>query len=101
MRILTLTNLYPNPFQPHRAPFNRQQLRELAARHAVSVIAPIAWTDELAARWRGKAPLPVDRRVTCDGIPVEHPRYVFPPKALRGWYGHLFRRSVRRPFERA
>ena len=50
MRTLVLTNLYPNPFQPTRATFNRQQLRALAARHPVEVISPIAWADELAAR---------------------------------------------------
>ncbi|MBX6311522.1 MAG: glycosyltransferase [Isosphaeraceae bacterium] len=101
MRILVLTNLYPNPYQPDRATFNRQQVRLLAARHPVAVIAPILWTDELAARRRGAARLPADRRATCDGIAVEHPRYVYPPKVLRDRYGHFFRGSVRRAFERA
>lgn len=101
MRILALTNLYPNPYQPNRAPFNRHQFRALAERHEVAVIAPIAWTDELAARRRGGNRLPRDRRVTLDGIVVDHPRYLYPPKVLRGWYGHFFRRSVRRSFERA
>src|SRR5207253_6931127 len=101
VRVLTLTNLYPNPFQPHRAVFNREQLRELARAHAVAVIAPIAWTDELAARWAGHPPLPRDRRVMCDGLAVDHPRYLFPPKVLRGSYGKFFRRSVRPSFERA
>ncbi|HEX4588917.1 MAG TPA: glycosyltransferase [Gemmataceae bacterium] len=101
MRILVLTNLYPNPFQPNRATFNRQQFRELAASHSVAVISPIAWTDELAARRKGCAALPHDRRVLCDGISVEHPRYLYPPKMLRNWYGHFFQRSVRAAFERA
>ncbi len=101
MRILVLTNLYPNPYQPGRATFNRQQLRHLAARHPVSIISPILWTEELAARWRGRAPLPPGRRVTCDGIPVVHPRYVYPPKILRSWYGRFFRWSVRAAFQQA
>ena len=101
MRILALTNLYPNPYQPNRAPFNRHQFRALAERHEVAVIAPIAWTDELAARARGGGGLPRERRVTLDGVVVDHPRYLYPPKVLRGWYGHFFRRSVRRSFERA
>jgi hypothetical protein len=62
MRILTLTNLYPNPFQPHRATFNRNQLRILGERHPVRVIAPIAWTDELKARRQGQPALPAGRR---------------------------------------
>src|SRR4051794_36465389 len=101
MRVLGLTSLYPSPLQPHRAPFNRHQFRLLGEHHPVRLIAPVSWTDELAARRRGAAPLPADRRVTHDGLPVEHPRYYFPPRVLRGWYGHCFRTSVRRAFERA
>jgi glycosyltransferase involved in cell wall biosynthesis len=101
MRILTLTNLYPNPFHPTRATFNRQKIRLLATRLPVAVIAPILWTEEWAARRRGNPPLPHGRRVTCDGITVDHPRYLYPPKVLRGWYGHCFRESVRPAFRRA
>jgi glycosyltransferase involved in cell wall biosynthesis len=101
MRILTLTNLYPTPLHPTRATFNRQKLRLLATRHPVAVIAPILWTDEWVARWKGGASLPRGRRVMCDGITVDHPRYLYPPKVLRGWYGHCFRESVRPAFRRA
>ena len=101
MRILTLTSLYPNPLQPHRAPFNRHRFRLLGEHYPVRVIAPVSWTDELAARRRGAPPLPPGRRRTHDGLPVEHPRYYFPPRVLRGWYGHCFRASVRRAVERA
>jgi glycosyltransferase involved in cell wall biosynthesis len=100
MRVLTLTNLYPNPLHPTRGQFNRQQLRVLAEHHDVRVISPIAWTDELACRSRGGPRLPSDRRVRCDGIEVEHPRYFYPPKCLRRWYGHFFRESVRSTFRR-
>jgi glycosyltransferase involved in cell wall biosynthesis len=101
MRILTLTNLYPNPLQPHFAPFNRNGLRGLAKQHPVRVIAPILWTDELAARCRGGAALPPGRRHILDGIPVEHPRYLYTPWLFRGSYGRFFRWSVRRAFHQA
>jgi glycosyltransferase involved in cell wall biosynthesis len=101
MRILAITNLYPNPYQPERAAFNRQQLRMLAAAHPLMVIAPILWTDELAARRRCGNRLPPDRRVLCDGIRVDHPRYVYTPKVLRNWYGPFFRHCVRPAFETA
>src|SRR4051812_33902075 len=100
MRILTLTSLYPNPLQPHLANHNRQLIRHVARRQAVRVIAPVAWTEELAARRRGET-LPPGRRTVLDGIPVEHPRYLFTPKILRGWYGRFFCWSVRSAFERA
>jgi glycosyltransferase involved in cell wall biosynthesis len=95
MRVLAVTNLYPNPLQPHRAPFNRHQFRLLAERHPVRVIAPIAWTDELRG-WRLAS-----RQVERDGLTVEHPRYWFPPRVGRRWYGHCFRLSVRRAFRQA
>src|SRR6478735_8151555 len=94
MRILAITNLYPNPLQPHRGAFNRQQFRALAERHEVRVIAPIAWTDERSARRAGGAALPAERRVECDGLNVAHPRYLFTPKVLRGQYGNMFRWSI-------
>jgi glycosyltransferase involved in cell wall biosynthesis len=101
MRVLGLTSLYPSPLQPHRAPFNRHQFRLLGERCPVRVIAPVSWTDEWNARRRGAPALPADRRVTHDGLPVEHPRYYFPPRILRACYGHCFRASVRKAFERA
>ena len=39
--------------------------------------------------------------MVCDDISVSHPRYLYPPKLLRNWYGHFFRRSVRAAFDRA
>ncbi len=102
MRILTLTNLYPNSIQPHRAAFNRQQLAALARHHGVRVIAPVAWTDEFAARWRGSGNGCLERFERPDeGTAVEHPRYWFTPGLLRGTYGRSYLWSVRPAFERA
>jgi glycosyltransferase involved in cell wall biosynthesis len=101
MRVLTLTNLYPNPYQPHRAPFNRHRIRLLNAQHPNHVIAPIAWTDEARAWWAQAGRLPPGRRVLLDGVTIDHPRYFFPPRGFRGWYGWCFRASVARAFWRA
>src|SRR5271154_4841663 len=92
MRILILTNLYPNRWQPHRAQFNRQQFAALAARHEVRLIAPIAWT----AQWR--RPLQ-EECLLRDGLVVEHPRYVYPPKILRSWHGSCYLRSIQPAFD--
>ena len=56
MRILAITNLYPNPLQPHRAAFNRQQFAALAQENDVRVIAPIAWTGEATSWIPGRRP---------------------------------------------
>ncbi|HEV3447060.1 MAG TPA: glycosyltransferase, partial [Gemmataceae bacterium] len=100
MRILMLTNLYPNALQPIRANHQRQQIRLVARRHEVSIIAPVAWTDELAARAKGRR-LPPGRRTILDGMAVQHPRYWFPPKVGRGFYGRFLYWSVRRAFQRS
>lgn len=98
--MLALTNLYPNPLQPGRAPFNRQLFRALAKTVALHIIAPIAWTDEVRCRRSSDASLG-DRRTSHDGITVDYPRFLFPPKVLRSWYGHCLLRSVRAAFDRA
>jgi glycosyltransferase involved in cell wall biosynthesis len=100
MRILALTNLYPNPFHPHRAPFSRHWLRILGERHDVRVISPIAWTMEWRARLRGAPPLPPGRRIVNDNLVVDHPRLFFIPRACRGWYGYAYLASIQRTFDR-
>jgi len=101
MRVLVLTNLYPNPYEPNRATFNRQQIGALNEEHPVRVISPISWVTELASVLRQKPRLSGSRRVVCDGIPVEHPRYYYTPKMLRSKYGYFFERSVKLSFHRA
>jgi glycosyltransferase involved in cell wall biosynthesis len=101
LKILGITNLYPNPLNPHRAPFNRQEFLSLAERHEVSVISPIAWTDEVQAARRGRWLSGTRRRVDPGGIDVVHPRYLFTPRAFRSRYGDFFRWSVRPAFEEA
>lgn len=100
MRILAITNLYPNPYQPHRAPFKRHQLRLLGNHAPIEVIAPISWVDELQARRGGKAPLPENRRIVHDGLTVFHPRYVYTPRVGRRLYGHWFKASIAATFHR-
>jgi glycosyltransferase involved in cell wall biosynthesis len=95
MRVLILTNLYPNRAQPHRAAFNRQQFGALARRHDVRIISPVPWTTRVRL---GSAATAV---AELGGPRVEHPVYFFPPKGFRGWYGPCYRRSAHAAFRRA
>jgi hypothetical protein len=101
MRVLVLTNLYPSPVYPTRGSFNRHPLRLLGERHAVRVIVPIGWTDEWKAKRKGDVSFPKGRQQQFDGLTVDYPRYWFPPRVLRSWYGHFFLKSVRGTFLRA
>ena len=99
MRVLGLTYLYPNPLDPHLAPFNRHLFRVLGSRNPVRVIAPIPWTAEVRARWKGTR-LPGERQAEMDGLSVDHPRFIFPPKVLQWSWGLSFAMSVGRVFRR-
>lgn len=45
-RAITLfTNLYPNPWQPNRATFNKQQYNELESVYKIKPIVPIPWLE--------------------------------------------------------
>jgi glycosyltransferase involved in cell wall biosynthesis len=101
MRVLVVTNLYPNPGQPNLATFNRSQFSALSKEHQVQIIAPIAWTTEWKGRSRrGPKPWTVSGRpMITDGMVIHHPRYVYTPRVLRGWYGRFLTESIRRCFD--
>lgn len=101
MRIGIVTNLFPNPIQPGKAAFCRQQFAALSRKHEVWVVAPVAWTDEASslARSRGRKRLQSRRRWE-DAAAVEHPPYWFLPKlgfGQRG-QGYCFERSCSSSF---
>ena len=94
MKILVITNLFPNNKEPNRGVFNRQQVAELAKLCEVEVVAPVAWH-----RARGIAeeePLiltlsPEGRGNKGEGdLTVYHPRYFMVPKIGRALYGFFF-----------
>ena len=101
MRILVVTNLYPNARQPHRASFNRQQFAALVAEHEVRIIAPIAWTSSVVAPVGADEGFVGGTARISDGMIIEHPHYYFSPKMLRGWYGQFYLRSIRENARRA
>jgi glycosyltransferase involved in cell wall biosynthesis len=101
MRVLALTNLYPNPLQPGRGPYNRLIFRFLAEQAALRVVAPVAWTDYLLGRWKHGKAFPPYATLAQDQVPVTYPLYFFPPKCLRAWYGHCLDWSIQATLDRA
>ena len=61
MRVLVVTNLFPNALEPNRGLFNLQPLEELRREQGVSirVVAPVPWSPGAApGKWRRYAALP-------------------------------------------
>lgn len=100
MRVLAMTSLFPNPYQPNMWSPNRLQLSWLAKQAEVDVIAPLPWTTERRGRKRAGNLLKEGRFRRVDNLMVEHVPYIFPPGMLRGSYGKFYRWSVAQAFHR-
>jgi glycosyltransferase involved in cell wall biosynthesis len=102
MRILVVTNLFPNAAQPQRAMFNLHQFTALALHHRVHVIAPVAWTSGA----RALRPIPAlgherSEPSSASHLSVTHVPYFYTPRSFRGRYGHLMAASIRASFHAA
>jgi glycosyltransferase involved in cell wall biosynthesis len=80
MKILIITNLFPNNQEPTRGIYNKQQFLELAKLCELEVVAPLPWYDNCK----------IPKRENIDGIDVYHPRYFMIPKFGRSLYGLFF-----------
>jgi teichuronic acid biosynthesis glycosyltransferase TuaC len=90
MRVLIVTNLYPNSREPGRGIFVKQQVSEMKKACDIRVIAPLTWRQ--LDGWLRKDAVP--RREVIDGIEVLHPRWFVIPKMARCLYGWLLYRAV-------
>jgi glycosyltransferase involved in cell wall biosynthesis len=100
MRLLFITNVFPNPLQPTKGIFNLSLARELTQTQQVRVIAPILWTDEWRLAANGVQAMPPERWESRHEIEIHYPRYYYPPKVMRRQYGWFFWHSVRRTVAR-
>lgn len=100
MRVLAMTSLFPNPYQPNKWSPNQQQLRWLAERVPVDVIAPLPWTSELKGKQRDGNLMLEGRQRRLGNLNIEHPRFWFLPGMLRGSSGRFYHWSVRKTFEK-
>lgn len=83
MRVLVLTRIFPNAFEPLSSPFNRQQLAALAKRCDVEVIAPVPWFPGARAfgpKVRAAKLASLGRFDRIDGVAVEHPPGLYLPR---------------------
>lgn len=91
IRLLTFTNLYPDPVRPRHGIFVEHRLRRLVATGQVSarVIAPVPWCPlPLGQRFAQYRVRGIPERDERYGIVIHHPRYWVVPgltSALNPW----------------
>ena len=98
MKLLIVTNLFPNAAEPTRGLYSLQQAQALARSAEVTVIAPVPWSPPLPRlrwlrRWRPAARMPFEE--TIQGLRVFHPRYAVCPKIGRRWDAASFAQALR------
>jgi glycosyltransferase involved in cell wall biosynthesis len=77
--VLVITNLYPYPWEPNRAAFNRQQFEKLAEISNVKIIVLVPWTS--AAKNIGKL-----EKHKKNNVEIDYCAYLYPPKIGRSLY---------------
>lgn len=83
-RVLVISNLFPLPWEPQRATFNREQFRHLARRMKVSVLVPVAFPQWLS-RYSLAAKKPAQPELP--GITLKYVPYFYIPRFGRASYG--------------
>ncbi len=89
MKILVITNVFPNSQEPNRGIYNLQQFQELKKfpGYEIQVIAPLPWSlpIKMNKKWYKIAQIPDKEEIA--GFCVYHPRYLVIPKVLSSLHG--------------
>jgi glycosyltransferase involved in cell wall biosynthesis len=97
VRVLVITNLFPNALDPRVANFNRQQFAALGKECEVEVLAPLPWYpgQRLLSRFAThQVALDVPASEEIDGLRVFHPKRLHLPKIGTGIAAPLFAASL-------
>lgn len=99
MRVLAITQIFPNAAEPLAAPFNRLQLAALGRLCDLEVLAALPWFPgaRLASRWTAAGRrVGVPRKEVIDGLTVTHPRVLYVPRVGGSLSAGLYAASVAR-----
>ncbi len=97
MRVLIVTQQFPNASDPVCSPFNRQQFAALGRRCEIEILATIPWfplAGTLARRSPAGRFARVPRSEQIDGLRVAHPRFAHVPKVGHAVAGALYAASL-------
>ncbi len=90
LKILLVTNLYPNQFELTRGIFTEQIVRCLRVKNEVEVVAPVPWVPPFIKNIVKKNHKSLPKVCFHNEVKVYHPAYVVIPKVGRWLYGILF-----------
>jgi len=95
LRILVITNLFPNHKESNKGVFMKQALLEMVKLSYLEVIAPVPWFPRIlkSFSYRGLNS-DILREEAVDGIKTYHPRWLVIPKIGRVLYGFYFFLSI-------
>ncbi|MBU1043911.1 MAG: glycosyltransferase family 4 protein [Candidatus Omnitrophica bacterium] len=94
MKILVITNLYPNKFEPTKGVYNKQMVNELSKLCELKVVAPVPWVPAPRIIEKLLFYNNITEKEIIDGIEVFHPRNFILPKIGRVMYGVYFYLSL-------
>jgi len=99
LKILVLTQVFPNSAMPHRGSFISERVRLLSESADIRVINPVPYCPPVPGLGRYSRLARVGLRgQTPEGCLVTHPRYLVPPKVatfVQGWtMSHAVRRHL-------
>jgi teichuronic acid biosynthesis glycosyltransferase TuaC len=94
VKVLVITNLYPNSQEATRGTYNSQQCQGLSKLCDIKIVAPLPWSPMSTVFKRGAVFAKVPEHEIVDGLEVYHPRYFMVPKIGRSFYGFFFYLSL-------
>jgi glycosyltransferase involved in cell wall biosynthesis len=93
MKLLVVTNLYPLPWEPNRATFNKQQFARLAKNNQLLLLVLVPWLDAIKNRH-------LMAQQAHEGIELKFVPYFFIPKLFRFSYSAFVLLSLLTNFPR-
>ena len=103
MKILFLSNVFPNSLHPGKGTFNCSMIQALSELHPTHVVSPVSWLDEISHRTKHRTQLnrewsPIENTVRFS---VEYPRFYYTPKMLHQHYGQFLYWSIKQSLQQA
>jgi len=94
MKILVLTNLFPNKLQPTFGLFVKERILRIARLGEIKVIAPCPWFPrfKFIKKYYFYSQIPVEEKI--EDLDVLHPRFFILPKIFKSLDGFLYFVSV-------